>query len=591
MDTKLKFLISILIISLITCEDTTCRTYKCGKLDDGICKEKSGADFTLQGCEGDNTFCNINPSEDQSKCEKNKDELSYPGGSCVIDQDCIFQDCLGDKCVGLDLDLACNHQGECVIGSVCRTNSTEIEDKFCLVPLKEGENCTEDEDCENSSGCLNGKCTKYFSQEDDTLVTNRYFCKSGFTIDNICVTTTNVNPIDQPCNSDEECKYIFSNKTEVGLINGSCECGKNSEGKKYCKLGSDHQYYKDWISSTLKLLEDTSLCHTTERENLGICAERTKKDRSFVYRKNRQYAINNQTLAENFPTLAHSDECVKYVEFSKYDDSKVLPDVYQCPKYNCDSKGKSCLASHNPFNEDGSDIKVSLSKVCKDNQLCRGIENIWTEDSVNGTCDEKEPHPEITKVRLPGEDCDDNHLCIDTQDFVSQCVNNQCTGKKEKEICETTTECLAGLYCNEATCVPQVKQGEDCKETYDCENHLACYKGKCIEFGTLKENDDLSFESIGQLKENPRKRLLCEYGQVSFDEEEAFCAVHRYTEETKKNASSDGFVKCDWGQKCSYTDGKMVEERECQCGYNAEGQGYCPLSQDDRNILFNIFRP
>jgi hypothetical protein len=588
MDTKLKFFIAILLITFITSDDPECRTYKCGNLEDGVCGFKQGTEFTLQKCKGE-SFCNKGSEVDNKlSCFPKQAEKSYPGGSCEKAEDCIFQDCLGDKCVGREIDEECGHHGECVIGDVCRKKSAEDEKQFCLKPLKEGENCIEDEECEYTCGCHEGKCTKYFTVEDDKKVTDKRLCKSGLAVDDICKSLTNVNPVDQPCNIDSECKYINSNKTEVDPIPNSCQCGFNKDGKKYCQLGSEHQYYKDWISSTQKLLEDTSLCHTTERDNLGVCVERTKRDRTFHYRKNSHYSVNNQTIAENFPLLTNSDDCVKYVIYNNYDDSKVLPDVYQCPKYSCDSKGKNCLASQNPLNEDGSEITISLSKTCKDDEECKGLENIWTEDSVSGTCVIKDPHPDKQLVRLPGEECNEIHKCIDEGKFKSECFNGKCSGQEEDEACEDTSECLVGLYCNGSTCQPQVALNGDCNDVFDCQNHLACYKGKCIEFGKLKENEDISKNSIGLFYENPRKIFLCESGEVSFDEEETFCAVHRYADESKKNMNSDGFVKCNWGEKCYYTDGKTNEERDCECGYNAEGQGYCPLSQDNCKLFYKL---
>jgi hypothetical protein len=579
MDTKLKFLITILIISFISCDEETCRTIKCGKLEDDICFSEIKNEFILQACKRDNTFCKID-QDFKGSCDTRPKEKSFPGGSCKEQNDCIFPDCLGDKCVGRDLDDICNHHGECVIGSVCRRNKTEETNTFCLPPLNEGEECSEDEECRNDSGCLRAKCTKYFSQEDETFVTSKYFCKSGYELNKICTTITNVNSVDQSCNSDEDCKYEFLNKTEVPLISDSCKCGFNSEAKRYCELGSNHQYYKDWVSSSLKLLNDTSLCHTSERENLGICVERTLTDRSFFYRKTSQYLVNNQTWVDFFPKLVNSDSCVKYVGFEKYNDSIVRPDVYQCPKFNCDSELKNCLISNNPFNEDGSQIKVSLSQKCKNDEYCKGLENVYLEDSVTGTCVEKDPHPYVMGVRLPGEDCDENHKCIDEADFKSTCVNKKCTGKSINRSCVKTTECLAGLFCNNGLCEPQVKKGGACKEIYDCENNLGCYNKKCIEFGTLKENANISIELIGDFQLDPRKRLFCEYGKISDEEDSSFCAIQKYAGETKRNAARDGFVKCNWGEKCSYTIGKATVEQDCECGFNEEGQGYCPLSQD-----------
>jgi hypothetical protein len=199
MDTLLKFsmFILILLISNIACDDETCSTYHCGKLNNGICSVKNGTDFTLQACKGDDESCNFVQGKSDT-CQANSKLKSFPGGYCEDNSDCQIGDCFGEKCDGTDYGFNCNHHGQCVIGTVCRLNNASEKQKMCVSPLLEGESCKEDEECDNSHGCLGGKCTKYFSQEDDATVTKNVFCKSGFVFNNTCATIINVNPVDQP---------------------------------------------------------------------------------------------------------------------------------------------------------------------------------------------------------------------------------------------------------------------------------------------------------------------------------------------------------------------------------------------------------
>jgi hypothetical protein len=580
MDTILKFLLGIFFVSYVTCVDEEgCKIFTCGELPDGVCGAKNGIDFIYRRCEGDNKYCKFE-TQDEGLCETNPKVKSYPGGTCQENNDCIVDICINNKCEGNDEGENCTHHGECVIGKVCRKNPEKDEEKICLPPLEEGETCTEDEDCHNSCGCFLGKCTKYFSQEDETPVPSKYFCKSGFELNKICTTIYNIEPKNQPCSQDEDCKYKFQNKTDVPLITDACKCGYNKDSNKYCLLGSGDELYKNWINSTLTLLNDTSNCHTAERENLGICVERTLTDRTFAYRKTAKYAQNNQTLIENFPKIANTDSCVKSVAFSSYDDSIVKPDSYQCPRYHCTKKQESCLVSYNPFNEDGSGISINLSRFCTKNETCAGNEIIFNEDSVSGKCMPRPPLP-IMHIRLPGEECETNEKCIVEGAFKSSCDNGKCTGQELEEECLSTLECVAGLYCDNVTkrCKPQVTLGENCTDIYDCANHLGCYEGKCVELGKLNEGDELSFEKIGEFSINPKKSLFCQLGQVSFEDGD-LCAVHKYTDKTAESKNSDGYVKCNLGEKCIYTDGQTKYARDCECGYNSDGQGYCPISME-----------
>ena len=44
-----------------------------------------------------------------------------------------------------------------------------------------------------------------------------------------------------------------------------------------------------------------------------------------------------------------------------------------------------------------------------------------------------------------------------------------------------------------------------------------------------------------------------------------------------KAKDEDGFIECNFGEKCYYINGKNKFDRDCQCGYNKMGQGFCPL--------------
>jgi hypothetical protein len=57
---------------------------------------------------------------------------------------------------------------------------------------------------------------------------------------------------------------------------------------------------------------------------------------------------------------------------------------------------------------------------------------------------------------------------------------------------------------------------------------------------------------------------------------------NRCTHLIQNDTPSEGeFVKCNLGDTCSYsfiTDTHSTIKKDCECGYNSTGQGYCPES-------------
>merc|ERR1711976_184208 len=145
------------------------------------------------------------------------------------------------------------------------------------------------------------------------------------------------------------------------------------------------------------------------------------------------------------------------------------------------------------------------------------------------------------------------------------------------ESCFTTAMCLSGLYCNGTQCVDQLNENEKCDDTFECGNNLACYNSTCTAYASVQTGGDMSQEILGTFFYSPMKGLLCEYGNV--DEKNNTCSQWDYAGQTANNTNADGYVKCDWGSQCSYTDGSNMITQDCGCGYNADGQGYCPLAQ------------
>ena len=331
------------------------------------------------------------------------------------------------------------------------------------------------------------------------------------------------------------------------------------------------------------------MCHTNERGS-PLCLDRVRSDRTSVFRKKVQTYRNNLVLAQNYHVVVNADSCVKRVALYGYDDTPIRPDNYKCAKFSCQSKAGSCFVSNNPFNDDGSNVTVALSNVCQKNETCfvsnLGVNDIYNNQGINGTCKSNVPTPIIT-TRFPGEECTNNADCFSNAQNNGTCTENKCVGKAENGNCTSTEECLVGLYCRKpteanstGTCVKQLGDGANCTSTWECANSHFCYSGKCTKFGSLKVGSDVSEATLGEFAKDDRKDLVCEFQSLS--QNRSLCVRVDYRDDTLNRADDSGFTTCEYNSDCLYTDGYTNFTNKCGCGYNANGQGYCPISHKTR---------
>ena len=155
-------------------------------------------------------------------------------------------------------------------------------------------------------------------------------------------------------------------------------------------------------------------------------------------------------------------------------------------------------------------------------------------------------------------------------------------GYNATQPCNETAQCWVGHFCNKnetdivGSCSPQVKEGGDCKQSWDCVNNRLCLKGKC----------DGKMHSV-HLGEKPEgdAAILDKYCELGFVHDGA-CSSLNSTD--TKDEKLDSLTKCEFGSKCNYTfNGVSSYQRDCECGYNADGMGYCPRGHDTSKIKLN----
>ena len=176
--------------------------------------------------------------------------------------------------------------------------------------LEEKGGCKNDKDCIFESGCLRGKCVPYFSLLDLSNVTNEYetdlevrrFCKSYYAYNGICQTLTNIYSDD-----NSKCKYR-SRYNEI--FEFEAECG--FDGNKYCKEYSGRVADKYITMLKIMFINNTN-CNNTNDTRLNLCEkDRNEKDDKSVIERVRFFHQTQIRYEYEYkmPTLFSSESSV-----------------------------------------------------------------------------------------------------------------------------------------------------------------------------------------------------------------------------------------------------------------------------------------
>lgn len=609
------FYLFFFLIPIITPYETCKHSFKCSRtLPEGVCLQKKRTDVSdkfevLVGDCGEGS-CDaydllISDEEEIKKCPSKKQEKvlpSYSGGTCRMSTDCLNGICINNTCIDSKMGSECHSHENCPLNTACINNN-------CKNYLKVGEKCDSSFECEFDAFCnlFEHKCMRLFSIEDGVNITGivdenevspSYVCKSGdfiedkITIDkktfvhNYCDTVENVN-----INCETECEYnsLTRNKTYKSDIR--CLCGFNRHRSSYCVLGNSHLKYKVFFDLKKAFVTEgmTSKCHTLERTYDDICHELVNTNKTISFRNFTKNYHTTRIAAKEAHRIQDTESCVKQTFFDL--KTSFLHAVKQsCPIFKC-SKREYCLFGYNPANEDGKGINFTINeKVCNKGDICKAVNgeamDIMEKRSVIGSCIPFEYTVKPLK-RYPGEECETDDDCIN--DY-SNCVNKVCSNSPEYPACNSTRDCPVGKACmndtGSPTCKDQKDEGESCENGWDCKNYLGCYRNRCIKFGSLKTGM-LNDEEIANFTGNQMRQLLCASEHLD-EAEKKFCVDTEYDmgwiKDEGKIIDDKGFVKCDYGEICKYhyVNKKGGVKMPCGCGYNEEGQGYCPVPTNRR---------
>ena len=590
---KKLFLFILLLIttnSLIPKESNSCQKIECSSsLSEGYCIKVESSTSLFQECPSDQKCSpeSDDPIQD-AKCvpSKQNDFKRLPSLPCENNNDCLSDNCVNNKCKGKAFKESCISTTECEYGYTCRKDSDNTYK--CLEPITTGNKCEKDTDCIHNCGCLNNLCTEYFSK-DNTEKGSEFgndilsFCKSGYSdFLGFCQNLTLLNETKE-CSSENKCKYKNTLTEEIIEKEENCLCGYNTEGNKYCLLGSGNLNYTKYISKLKEYYLNNINCHLSERTDEG-CQKDLLSNDSYIIRKIHEL-INAKYWAKSNNKLMNAPICAYKVELPDFDgtierddDIPPLPGEGSCAIYSCpnsESNNDYCAVSNykSVFN-----IKVSLYDICSENVFCKigGEPNeiFYNKTNINSKCFSVE-----LNKRYPGEKCEIDSECVyplgNPSSQFHKCDEGRCTGMDEDGICEDNTWCLAGYYCDKFSgkCKEQKAQKEKCTETKECENNLICLNNECKEDlysisdgGKVPEYEDIEIQ-----------KRFCHSGEVINNT----CVSYNDLED---KLDDDKYRSCTYGSNCRYKVIGLDNQKEisikCPCGYNEVGIGYCPHFHD-----------
>ena len=567
-------------------EEQKCPTYKETTLEPKECLYKqSPLSILLHKC-NKNSKCIIDKEIKEGICNKNEkeyDKLSYPGGKCEKDSDCLSDICTNNICEGKKSGEDCIDNSECYFGLSCLNN-------FCKVPKPKFTECSNTDECKYPLKCFKGKCIELFSIDNGIEVDeeNAFLCKSGRVYLGKCNSLKNNN---LNCESDNKCFYS-NNNGETFEINDLCNCefsfGNDLNIGKKCLNGDiDNDNWNKVIKIMKKTLLPNNTKYCNNEEKIGsYCRE--------ILRNNwnariEQIYLDKYLIESKYSSILPQNPVEKELIMKtiySFDDTPPIQKEFKCPKINLGEitfDNNTCAYGENPFNENGDNIQVYVNpKPCEYGYICnfdeKKLKNNW---SYNSTCEYKfgANNNYQNYLKFPGEKCTSDNICMrGNYNDIGECKDGICTGHFEEEICKSNSDCNLGLFCNETIgiCKKLKNKGEYCTNQYECKNNLGCMNNTCVEYYSLQAGSYVEKKGIKDFK------VLCKFGEV--DERSGKCLDElKYYNVKPENIDSNGFVKCEINEICNYTSGDDLNEiytKKCECGFNKNGTSYCPLSHE-----------
>lgn len=236
----------------------------------------------------------------------------------------------------------------------------------------------------------------------------------------------------------------------------------------------------------------------------------------------------------------------------------VSADDLTCSKYRCKNDDEDFVGNTCIFFDVENDVHIL--EACDDDYICTPV------TGTNSTCF-KEPTVSVPS-KYPGEDCDDDEDCV-----YDLCVDDQCAGIEEGDVCTSTLECDPGLYCDTITllCTELKDNDVPCLNDFECGMHSYCQlqaDGKvCAAYFTVTNGVEIEKCDVIAAE--------CETLYCYEDEDTS----PKCFEAVKSKNDTPNACVLDIDCLSSYSTRLLYSE--CTCGFNENGDSYCGLFGGD----------
>lgn len=305
-----------------------CPAYMCKRDDhyflDETCVFYDDSRFTpfyyIQECsDPNNPFCDFQTGKN-STCTKTSSmptTYKYPGEKCLKDSDCLSYNCNNQRCYGKQQSESCNINLDCEPGLYCKSLKCTPLITSNTTP------CFSDYDCNYGTGCLT-TCVPYWSLSSGSTTkcdenNESFLCKSGKCYEDKCLSNKTSDVLPKVCTKDIDCSSIN--------IENECECGRNFNGNRFCKLKSG-----DWpYSEYLEIMKEWTMspfqyeCNTERRFSIICAADRWNRGKAEKI-QSYSYYIRNYAKIVEFDICSHNIFIPDYIleENLEFSSAKVL---------------------------------------------------------------------------------------------------------------------------------------------------------------------------------------------------------------------------------------------------------------------------
>jgi len=265
---------------------------------DGVVYNQPTFDIDATVCQKDINKCIPNTAVGIHKCSDITPGKNVDGEACDNAAKCFSGTCNNGVCKGFDDKNACDHDGDCKVGSYCTGRNRTLPDSLCAPQIALGEACTTSTMCPNNADCYNGLCTALFSiASNDALapLASAHMCQSYFAKDGFCTDYHYLGPKgDYKTNdADSKCTYNYTRININETAESDCAYDGSFPQNHYCsRLGTNSDLWQE----RLKKFKDYYNGPATKRHTV-----RRSAMPSDLLRLN--------VIVERWPHLYGSDKC------------------------------------------------------------------------------------------------------------------------------------------------------------------------------------------------------------------------------------------------------------------------------------------